>query len=117
MCVHPSYQQQHPLYYNTQDNKYLVLPYAEKTWQWRGHRITYAEAGLHDAPPIVMVHGFGASAGHFRKLIQLLSLDYHVLAVDLLGMVLYVGVMGVPGLSCACACVGACVHVHTHTTQ
>ena len=36
-----------------------------------------------------MVHGFGASVGHFRKLAQELALDYHVFAIDLLGMRVY----------------------------
>lgn len=83
MTITFAYPLSSPLY--PQDTKYLALPYAEKTWQWQGHRISYAEAGPPHAPPVVMVHGFGASAGHFRKLIQFLSLEYHVFAVDLLG--------------------------------
>ena len=49
-------------------------PYITHTWQWRGHNINYAVAGC--GPPVVFVHGFGASIGHFRRNIPALSQSY-----------------------------------------
>jgi pimeloyl-ACP methyl ester carboxylesterase len=54
------------------------------TWQWQGHTITYTVAG--EGPPLVLVHGFGASLGHWRKNIPALAAEgYRVFALDLLG--------------------------------
>ena len=52
-------------------------PYITHTWQWRGHIINYAVAGC--GPPILFVHGFGASLGHFRRNVPALSQSYKVL--------------------------------------
>lgn len=52
-------------------------------WTWRGHRIHYVEQG--EGPPIVLIHGFGASAFHWRYNIPELSKKYKVYALDLLG--------------------------------
>jgi pimeloyl-ACP methyl ester carboxylesterase len=53
-------------------------------WSWRGYRIAYTVAG--DGDPMVLVHGFGASLGHWRKNIPALaSAGYRVYAIDLLG--------------------------------
>ncbi len=49
-------------------------PYITHTWQWRGHNINYAVAGC--GPPVVFVHGFGASIGHFRRNIPALAQSY-----------------------------------------
>ena len=35
--------------------------------------------------PLLFVHGFGASIGHWRKNIAVLSKDYKVYAIDLIG--------------------------------
>ena len=51
-------------------------PYITHTWQWRGHNINYAVAGC--GPPILFVHGFGASLGHFRRNVPALSQTYKV---------------------------------------
>lgn len=43
------------------------LPYKPEGysfWTWRGHRIHYVERG--EGTPIVLIHGFGASAFHWR---------------------------------------------------
>ncbi len=59
-----------------------------ETWTWRGHRISYERFGAADgssAPPLVIVHGFGSSARHFRRLTSALSQHYTVYAPDLLG--------------------------------
>jgi hypothetical protein len=38
-------------------------------WTWRGRRIHYVEQG--SGQPIVLIHGFGASAFHWRSAPQL----------------------------------------------
>ena len=56
-------------------------------WQWRGQSIYYVRAGQQSntTPPILLVHGFGASTDHFRKNIVQLQQDFEVWAIDLLG--------------------------------
>lgn len=54
------------------------------TWEWRNHSITYTVAG--SGQPLLMIHGFGASIGHWRKNIPVLAdQGYRVWAIDLLG--------------------------------
>ncbi|XP_026392968.1 pheophytinase, chloroplastic-like isoform X2 [Papaver somniferum] len=52
-------------------------------WTWRGQQIHYVEQG--QGTPIVLIHGFGASAFHWRYNIPELAKNYKVYAVDLLG--------------------------------
>ncbi|MBD2598571.1 alpha/beta fold hydrolase [Nostoc spongiaeforme FACHB-130] len=53
-------------------------------WTWQGHKIQYTVMGT--GKPLVLVHGFGASIGHWRKNIPVLAeAGYRVYAVDLLG--------------------------------
>ncbi|WP_013323729.1 alpha/beta fold hydrolase [Gloeothece verrucosa] len=56
-------------------------------WQWRGHKIYYVKAGSSHSlrPPLLLVHGFGASTDHWRKNIAQLQEDFEVYAIDLLG--------------------------------
>lgn len=62
-------------------------------WNWRdsetdSHRIHYISAGLENdqGPTLLLVHGFGASAYHWRSNIPaLVRAGYRVFAVDLLG--------------------------------
>ena len=56
-------------------------------WNWRGHTIYYVRAGEQypKRPPLLLVHGFGASTDHWRKNIEGLSKDFQVWAIDLLG--------------------------------
>ena len=56
-------------------------------WEWRGHQIYYVKAGEHNGnkPPLLLVHGFGASTDHWRKNITQLQADFQVWAIDLLG--------------------------------
>lgn len=56
-------------------------------WQWRGQSIYYVQAGQQQLghPPLLLVHGFGASTDHWRKNIAELSQDFSVWAIDLLG--------------------------------
>ncbi|PIA52707.1 hypothetical protein AQUCO_01000522v1 [Aquilegia coerulea] len=62
------------------------LPYKSEGynfWKWRNHNIHYVEQG--EGFPIVLIHGFGASAFHWRYNIPELAKKYKVYAVDLLG--------------------------------
>ncbi|NMF67557.1 alpha/beta fold hydrolase, partial [Brasilonema octagenarum] len=53
-------------------------------WTWQGHKIQYTVMGT--GRPLVLVHGFGASIGHWRKNIPVLAAaGYRVFALDLLG--------------------------------
>ncbi|KAH0449083.1 hypothetical protein IEQ34_022883 [Dendrobium chrysotoxum] len=52
-------------------------------WTWRGRKIHYVEQGR--GLPIVLIHGFGASAFHWRYNIPELAKKYKVYALDLLG--------------------------------
>ncbi|MEO0535340.1 MAG: alpha/beta fold hydrolase [Cyanobacteria bacterium P01_A01_bin.123] len=63
----------------------LALQNIQKlTWQWHGHAIKYTVQGK--GTPLVLVHGFGASIGHWRKNIPVLAeAGYQVFAIDLLG--------------------------------
>ncbi len=56
-------------------------------WIWQGYKIHYVKAGerLAGLPPLVLVHGFGASTDHWRKNIEDLQKDFEVWAIDLLG--------------------------------
>ncbi len=54
------------------------------TWNWQGYTIQYATAGV--GQPLLLIHGFGASIGHWRKNIPVLAQSgYQVFAIDLLG--------------------------------
>lgn len=56
-------------------------------WQWRGHSVYYVRSGDRhpERPPLLLIHGFGASTDHWRKNISGLSKDFEVWAIDLLG--------------------------------
>ncbi|MDY7023750.1 MAG: alpha/beta fold hydrolase [Cyanobacteriota bacterium] len=55
-----------------------------QTWQWRGYSIQYTVQG--SGQPLVLIHGFGASIGHWRQNIPVLAEGgYQVFALDLLG--------------------------------
>ncbi|MEL6493704.1 MAG: alpha/beta fold hydrolase [Cyanobacteria bacterium J06623_7] len=56
-------------------------------WQWRGNSIYYVCAGepIDNRPPLLLVHGFGASTDHWRKNIAQLQTQFQVWAIDLLG--------------------------------
>ncbi|MBD2343668.1 alpha/beta fold hydrolase [Anabaena subtropica] len=62
-------------------------PIPGQYWQWRGHKIYYVRAGEKQPqrPPLLLVHGFGASTDHWRKNITGLCDDFEVFAIDLLG--------------------------------
>ncbi|MEM9535157.1 MAG: alpha/beta fold hydrolase [Cyanobacteria bacterium P01_E01_bin.45] len=57
-------------------------------WGWRGYSVRYSYTPTTTssaAAPAILVHGFGASLGHWRSNIPLLSCDRSVYAIDLLG--------------------------------
>ena len=60
------------------------LPLDPQIWSWQGHQIRYTVQGK--GRPLVLIHGFGASIGHWRKNIPgLAQAGYRVYALDLLG--------------------------------
>ncbi|NJK35843.1 MAG: alpha/beta fold hydrolase [Oscillatoriales cyanobacterium SM2_2_1] len=55
-------------------------------WLWRSQKIYYVHAGSNpQRPPLLLIHGFGASTDHWRKNIAELSQHFEVWAIDLLG--------------------------------
>lgn len=59
-------------------------------WQWRGYRVHYVQAGVQsgtpsERPPLLLIHGFGASTDHWRKNVAELQADFEVYAMDLIG--------------------------------
>ncbi|MBW4652916.1 MAG: alpha/beta fold hydrolase [Kaiparowitsia implicata GSE-PSE-MK54-09C] len=64
-----------------------IAPSLGTTWQWRGQSIYYVKAGpaQPQKPPLLLVHGFGASTDHWRKNIAELQTEFEVWAIDLLG--------------------------------
>ncbi|MCA6597610.1 MAG: alpha/beta fold hydrolase [Pseudanabaena sp. M046S1SP1A06QC] len=59
---------------------------AGQYWLWRDQKIYFVKAGASSQrPPLLLVHGFGASTDHWRKNISDLSQDFEVYAIDLLG--------------------------------
>lgn len=54
------------------------------TWTWQDRQIQYTVLGT--GRPLLLIHGFGASIGHWRKNIPVLAeAGYQVFALDLLG--------------------------------
>lgn len=64
-----------------------ITPISGQYWQWRDRNIYYVQAGSPQSqkPPLLLVHGFGASTDHWRKNIAELQQDFSVWAIDLLG--------------------------------
>ncbi|KAK4391270.1 hypothetical protein Sango_2190300 [Sesamum angolense] len=62
-----------------------------RKWAWRGYTISYLvyPEGSSDVdavnPPLLLVHGFGASIAHWRRNIPTLAQSHTVYAIDLLG--------------------------------
>lgn len=60
-------------------------------WRWQNFRVHYVHSGAANAraypqrPPLLLVHGFGASTDHWRKNIADLQRDFEVYALDLIG--------------------------------
>ena len=62
----------------------IAITEMPKTWNWRGHNITYQQEGNTGAA-VVLVHGFGASWGHWRKNLPVLGESCRCYAIDLIG--------------------------------
>ncbi|NJL00964.1 MAG: alpha/beta fold hydrolase [Spirulinaceae cyanobacterium RM2_2_10] len=62
----------------------LSLDTAPQYWQWGDHEICYQQCG-EQGPAVVLIHGFGASWGHWRKNIPVLGQAARCYALDLLG--------------------------------
>lgn len=69
---------------------------SQRDWVWRGWqtRYTYLRCQIErkaveghklDNPPLLLLHGFGASIGHWRHNIDVLSQQHTVYALDLVG--------------------------------
>ena len=56
-------------------------------WKWRGQLIHFVKAGQKRSqrPPLLLIHGFGASTDHWHQNIAELQQDFEVWAIDLLG--------------------------------
>ncbi|NJN60183.1 MAG: alpha/beta fold hydrolase [Coleofasciculaceae cyanobacterium RL_1_1] len=61
-----------------------ALLFADRVWDWHGFKIGYQHQGDQGAA-IVLVHGFGASSGHWRKNIPTWARSFRVFAIDLIG--------------------------------
>ena len=57
---------------------------SSKTWIWKGFSINYQSTG-DTGPAVVLIHGFGASWGHWRKNLPVLGQTCRCYAVDLIG--------------------------------
>jgi pimeloyl-ACP methyl ester carboxylesterase len=67
---------------------FTYCKFADRFWTWRGYEIGYCAEGLDkhlDQPAIVLIHGFGASVGHWRKNVPVLAQRARVYAIDLIG--------------------------------
>ncbi|MEO0869698.1 MAG: alpha/beta fold hydrolase, partial [Cyanobacteria bacterium J06642_11] len=64
-----------------------AAPTIGNTWTWRDFTVYYVRAGAShpDRPPLLLVHGFGASTDHWSKNIAELQQDFDVWAIDLIG--------------------------------
>jgi pimeloyl-ACP methyl ester carboxylesterase len=62
----------------------LNLTSFPQTWHWQGFPITYQSCGDSGAA-VVLVHGFGASWGHWRKNLPVLGQFFRCYAIDLIG--------------------------------
>ncbi len=54
------------------------------TWMWRGYAINYRTEG-EIGTPVLLIHGFGASVGHWRKNMPVLAESCRCYAIDLIG--------------------------------
>lgn len=58
--------------------------HASRFWSWKGYRIRYQRSG-DSGPAVLLVHGFGGNADHWRKNTPVLGQRHRAYAIDLLG--------------------------------
>lgn len=61
-----------------------IQPPQTLEWIWQDLSISYQQAGT-SGPPVILIHGFGASSYHWRHNISALAEVSRVYAIDLLG--------------------------------
>jgi pimeloyl-ACP methyl ester carboxylesterase len=67
-----------------QPSRLEALVQQSQNWEWRGHSIRHVCQG--QGQPILLIHGFGGSIGHWKHNIPVLAAaGYQVYALDLLG--------------------------------
>jgi pimeloyl-ACP methyl ester carboxylesterase len=72
----------------TETSQLQIQTGRQRDWIWRGWqtRYVYVRAqGAESAPPFLLLHGFGASIGHWRYNFANLSQHHTVYALDMLG--------------------------------
>ncbi|MBD2773003.1 alpha/beta fold hydrolase [Iningainema tapete] len=61
----------------------------QRDWVWRGWQIRYTyirtSTNHQNTTPLILLHGFGASIGHWRHNLEVLSEHHTVYALDMLG--------------------------------
>nr|WP_199331966.1 alpha/beta fold hydrolase [Anabaena lutea] len=61
----------------------------QRDWVWRGWQIRYTYIrpcqNHHNQTPLILLHGFGASIGHWRHNLEVLGEHHTVYALDMLG--------------------------------
>lgn len=59
----------------------------QRDWIWRGWqtRYTYLRSPQAEQPPLLILHGFGASIGHWRQNLPIFAQHHPVYALDFLG--------------------------------
>lgn len=65
-------------------NTVMELNSTARTWTWRGFPISYQHQG-NSGPAVILIHGFGASVGHWRKNLPVLGQSCRCYAIDLIG--------------------------------
>ena len=55
-------------------------------WNWKGFRVHWRSIGERHQPPLLFIHGFGASSAHWRNNVNFFAkAGFHVYAIDLIG--------------------------------
>ncbi|MBW4647375.1 MAG: alpha/beta fold hydrolase [Kastovskya adunca ATA6-11-RM4] len=62
----------------------------QRDWVWRGWQTRYtyfrnAQTAVQGSTPVILLHGFGASIGHWRQNLEVLGEHHTVYALDMLG--------------------------------
>jgi pimeloyl-ACP methyl ester carboxylesterase len=61
----------------------------QRDWVWRGWQTRYTylrcSGGKSSSPPVLLLHGFGASIGHWQHNLEFLAIDHTVYGLDLVG--------------------------------